>query len=81
MIEDPNPYLDPDPGGPKTYGSYGSGSAALMETNIIVSFVMMKCTEAVMNFRLLCLSLFIITSQLIKSSPFTSLWEGSVSVN
>ncbi len=34
MIEvsgDPEPYLvlmDPDPGGPKTYGSYGSGSGS-----------------------------------------------------
>jgi len=31
--KDPDPYLwqmDPDPGGPKTYGSYGSGSALLL---------------------------------------------------
>jgi hypothetical protein len=30
---DPGPYLkltDPDPGGPKTYGSYKSGSATLL---------------------------------------------------
>ncbi len=35
MIEDPDPYLvikdpDPDQGGPKTYGSYRSGSTALL---------------------------------------------------
>jgi hypothetical protein len=32
---DPDPYLslmDPDPGGPKTCGSYGSGSALLLWT-------------------------------------------------
>ncbi len=60
---------------------YGSGSAKLTETNIIVSFIMMKCMESVINFRLFCLPLFIITSQLIKPSPFTSLWGGSVTVN
>jgi hypothetical protein len=26
--------MDPDPGGPKTYGSYGSGSATLVSTFI-----------------------------------------------
>ncbi len=34
-IRDPDPYLwlmDPDPGSPKTYGSYGSGSAKLPQT-------------------------------------------------
>ncbi len=32
LLDDPDPYLvlmDPDPWGPKTYGSYGSGSATL----------------------------------------------------
>ncbi len=32
-MKDPDPYLcliDPDPGGPKTYGSYGSGSVTLV---------------------------------------------------
>jgi hypothetical protein len=24
--------MDPDPGGPKTYGSYGSGSATLLQS-------------------------------------------------
>jgi hypothetical protein len=41
----------------------------------------MKCTDSIMNSQLLCLLLFVIASQLIKPSPFTSLWDGSVSVD
>ncbi len=31
MDPDPDSYPDADPGGPKTYGSCGSGSATLIE--------------------------------------------------
>jgi hypothetical protein len=34
-VRDPDPYkiiTDPDPRGPKTYGSYGSGSGTLERT-------------------------------------------------
>jgi hypothetical protein len=34
-----------------------------------------------MNFKLLCLLMFFIVSKLIKPSPFTSLWDGSITVD
>jgi hypothetical protein len=42
--KDPDPYLgltdpDPDPGGPKTYGSDGSGSATLVEEQFHIIFI------------------------------------------
>jgi hypothetical protein len=39
MEPDPDPYpvlLNPDPGGPKTYGSYGSWSATLLFIFILI---------------------------------------------
>jgi hypothetical protein len=30
--------MDPDPGGPKTYGSYGSGSATLVQIKVQLIF-------------------------------------------
>jgi hypothetical protein len=32
--------MDPDPGGPKTYGSYGSGSVTLLSSNKGSSYVL-----------------------------------------
>jgi hypothetical protein len=44
MIEDPDPdaylcLMDPDPGGPKTYRSYGFGSATLVLNSKFISFL------------------------------------------
>ncbi len=41
----------------------------------------MKCTDSIMHSKLLRPLIFVIVSQLIKPSPFTSLWSGFVSVD
>ena len=44
--------MDPDPGGPKTYGSYGSGSATLVVWQLKVPFI-----SVVVSLYLICCSI------------------------
>ncbi len=51
---DPDPYelitdTDPDPGGPKTYGSYESGSGTLLKTYISLRTNHSKTSENLRN--------------------------------